>query len=571
MQLARYLPIAGWLPHYDKSWFKSDLAAGLTVWALVVPQAIAYAQIAGLPPQAGVFASFAAPLGYALFGTSRQLVCSPTSATAAISAALVAPVVIDHPQDFAAMSAALAILCGVAFVLLGKLKLGFISQFIASAVQTGFLFGLGLTIIMGQLFKVFGFAGNDGPFYKQAWYFLKHLDQTSNWTLAIGAVSFAGVFLLGKLMPKLPAALIAVALSIAIVTIFDLAEKGVDVVGSVDRAIPSPALPRVDLGNLLTLVPGVLAIVVVGYSESISVAKRFADEHQYRIQPNQELTALGISTAVGGLFQGFITAGGASQSAANDRAGAKTQMSSIVLAILAALTSIALMPLFKNLPQAVLAAIVINAVIGFVNISAIRQVRAIRQDSFYLALAALVGVLFLGILPGLLITVAISVVLLLTRLGRPAVSEVALLPGSDMAVALANHAELALRPGLLILRPDMMSLFANASWIRDAVVDQVEQAERPVEVVALDLEASPELDISVLEAIASLQRDLALQQIELWLTNLRTSARAVLQRAASAGLAEPDRLFDTVGQAVEAFDARAASVQEELDESDRHR
>jgi MFS superfamily sulfate permease-like transporter len=246
-------------------------------------------------------------------------------------------------------------------------------------------------------------------------------------------------------------------------------------------------------------------------------------------------------------------------------------MSSIVLAILAALTSIALMPLFKNLPQAVLAAIVINAVIGFVNISAIRQVRAIRQDSFYLALAALVGVLFLGILPGLLITVAISVVLLLTRLGRPTVSEVALLPGSDMAVALANHSDLAPRPGLLILRPDMMTLFANASWIRDAVVAQVEPAGRPIQVVALDLEASPELDISVLEAIASLQRDLALQQIELWLTNLRTSARAVLQRAAGAGLAEPDRLFDTVGQAVAAFDARAASVQEELDESERYR
>ena len=203
MNLAHFLPIAGWLPQYDRSWFKSDLIAGLTVWALVVPQAIAYAQIAGLPPQAGVFASFAAPLGYALFGTSRQMICSPTSATAAISAALVAPVIIEHPEDFAAMSAALAILCGIAFFLLGKLKLGFVSQFIASAVQTGFLFGLGLTIIMGQLFKVFGFTGNDGPFYKQVWYFLKNLDQTHGWTLALGAGSFAAFFLLGRFMPKL--------------------------------------------------------------------------------------------------------------------------------------------------------------------------------------------------------------------------------------------------------------------------------------------------------------------------------------------------------------------------------
>ena len=566
MQLARYLPIAGWLPDYERRWFKSDLVAALTVWALVVPQAIAYAQIAGLPPQAGVFASFAAPLGYALFGTSRQMICSPTSATAAISAALVAPVVVDHPEDFAAMSAALAILCGIAFFLLGKLELGFVSQFIASAVQTGFLFGLGLTIIIGQLFQVFGFAANDGPFYKQAWYFLQHLDETHGWTLAIGAGSFLAVFLLGRFIPKLPAALIMVALSIAIVSIFDLADKGVDVVGTVDRAIPTPAIPIVDLGNLLTLVPGVLAIVVVGYSESISIAKRFADEHQYRIQPNQELKALGVSSALGGLFQGFITGGGASQSAANDRAGAKTQISSILLAILAALTSIALMPLFKNLPQAVLAAIVINAVMGFVNISAVRQVRTLRPESFYLTLTAIVGVLFLGILPGLLITVAISILLLLGYIGRPAVPEVALLPGSDVAVSLANNPELSAQDGLLILRPDTMTLFANVSSVRSAVIASVERAGRPIEVVALDLEASPELDITTVETLAGLQRDLAQQHVELWLTNVRTAARAMLEPAEKAGLAVPDHVYDTVGQAVAAFDSRSGCSRQGSDE-----
>jgi MFS superfamily sulfate permease-like transporter len=465
-------------------------------------------------------------------------------------------VVIEHPEDFAAMSAALAILCGIAFFLLGKLKLGFVSQFIASAVQTGFLFGLGLTIIMGQLFKVFGFAGNDGPFYKQAWYFLKNLDQTHAWTLALGAGSFAAVFLLGRFMPKLPAALLLVALSIVIVTVFDLADKGVDVVGTVDRAIPTPAIPIVDLGALLTLVPGVLAIVVVGYSESISVAKRFADEHKYQVRPNQELTALGVSTALGGFFQGFITAGGASQSAANDRAGAKTQVSSIVLALLAALTSIALMPFFKNLPQAVLAAIVINAVLGFVSVSAMKRVLAMRRDSFYLALAALIGVLGLGILPGLLITVAISILLLLTRIGRPDVPEVVQLPGSDAAVSLANHPALPAHPGLLILRPDSMAFFANASWIRDEANESVENAQRPVEVVILDLEASTDLDISSVEEFANLRRDLALQGVELWLAKVRTDARVILERARQTGIVVPDQVFDTVGQAVAAFESR---------------
>lgn len=572
MNLARILPIAGWLPAYDRSWFKPDLIAGLTVWALVVPQAIAYAQIAGLPPQAGVVASFAAPLGYALFGTSRQLVCSPTSATAAISAALVAPVVIEHPEDFAAMSAALAILCGVTFVLLGKLKLGFISQFIASAVQTGFLVGLGLTIIVGQLFKVFGIASpdeSDGPFYQQVWYLLRHLDETNSWTFAIGAGALVAVVLLGRFMPRLPAALILVALSIIIVTVFDLAAKGVDVVGSVDRAFPTPAIPRVDLGALLTLVPGVLAIVVVGYSESISVAKRFADEHQYEIRPNQELSALGISTAFGGLFQGFITAGGASQSAANDRAGARTQVSSIILALLAALTSIALMPFFKNLPQAVLAAIVINAVIGFVSYSAMKRIRALRRDSFYLAMAALIGVLVLGILPGLLITVAISILLMLTRIGRPEVHEVALLPDSDAAVALNNHPELETVPGLLVLRPDMVATFVNASWIRDLVHARLAAADRPIEAVVIDFEATGDFDITTVEMLSNLQRDLAEQGIELWFAKVRTSGRVMLERARQAGILEPDRVFDTVGQAVAAFAATSpASARSDLIQED---
>jgi high affinity sulfate transporter 1 len=557
MNLARSLPIAGWLPNYDRSWLKSDLIAGLTVWALVVPQSIAYAQIAGLPPQAGIFVSFAAPLGYALFGTSRQLICSPTSATAAISAALVAPVVTDHPEDYAAMSAALAILCGIAFFVLGKLKLGFVSQFIASSVQTGFLFGLGLTIIIGQLFTVFGFDGIDGPFYKQAWHFIRHLGETSGWTLAIGGGSFVAVYLLGRLMPRLPAALIMVALSVVIVSLFDLAEKGVAVVGTVDRAIPTPALPIVDLGALLTLVPGTLAIVIVGYSESISVAKRFADEHHYQIRPDQELTALGFSSAIGGLFQGFITGGGASQSAANDRAGAKAQMSSIVLEVAPGLASILLMPLFRELRLAVLSAIVINAVMGFVNIPVLRKVRALRRDSFVLAILAMVGVLVLGILPGLLMAVAISIVLMLGRIGRPSVSEVVPVPETSAVVAVANHPELVASPGLLVLRPDFPVLFANASWVRDRVVSEAERADPRV--VVLDLELAHSLDLSSLEALESIQRDLADRGAELWLSNVHTAARDLLERSEAIDRLGRERIFATVASATRAFERLPAT------------
>lgn len=557
LQLSHYFPITEWLPKYDRSSLTPDIIAGLTVWALVVPQSIAYAQIAGLPPQAGIFASFAAPLGYAISGTCRQLICSPTSATAALSASLVAPLVASQPDDYRAMSAALAILCGIGFILLGKLKLGFISQFISTAVQTGFLFGLGLTIIIGQLFKVFGFAGIDGPFYKQAWYFLKHLGETNGWTLAIGVATFAAAALSGRVMPKLPAALLLVVLSIIVVSLFDLNDKGVAVVGTVDRAIPLPALPIVDLGQLVKLVPGVFAIVVVGYSESISVAKRFAEEHEYQIRPNQELAALGVSSAFGGFFQGFITAGGASQSAANDRAGAKTQMSSIVLALLAALTSIALMPLFKNLPLAVLSAIVINAVLGFVSVSAMARIRSLRGDAFIFSLIALIGVLLLGILPGLLIAVALSIILLLSRFGRPETVEVAPVPGTNAVASIANNPEIASPAGMLILRPELPMLFVNASWIRDDVNDQFDAIQPPPQVVVFDLESTSDLDVTDLDVLAGLQRDLARKNAEFWLTNVRADVRAMLDRSGVSDAIGAERIFPSVTDAVTTFETGA--------------
>jgi high affinity sulfate transporter 1 len=541
------LPIAGWLSRYDRTWLQADVLAGITVWALVVPQAIAYAQIAGLPPHAGVFAAFAAPLGYALFGTSRQLVVSPTSATAAISAALVAPLAVGgSADDFAEHSAALAILCGIAFLVLGRFRMGFLSQFIAPAVQTGFLVGLGLTIIVGQVFELLGTSSEDGPFYKQAWHLLTHLDETSGWTLAIGGASLAALVVLKRLAPGLPAALVMVVASILVVTVLDLADKGVAVVGEVERAIPLPAIPVIPLDDWLALVPGTLAIVVIGYSESMSVARQFADEHRYTVRPNQELVALGMSSAFGGVFQGFITGGGASQSAANDRAGAKTQVSSLVLSALAFLSAVALMPLFRNLPQAVLAAIVINAVMGFIDIPAMQRVRALRTDSFVLACLALVGVLVLGILPGLLITVAISLVVLLGRLSRPAVT----------AVGAADHV-----PGrMLVIRPEAPLLSINAGWIRDAISREIKSTDPEPEVILLDLVESSELDIGGIDLIRSLRKDAREEGRTLWLANVHPPARAVLGRSQLADMLTGGMVFESVEDAHSARRRGAAAA-----------
>ncbi len=549
-----WLPIADWLPRYQRSWLTPDLIAGVTVWALVVPQAIAYAQIAGLPPQAGIFASFAAPLGYALFGTSRQLIVSPTSATAAISASLVAPLIVaDDAGEYAALSAVLAILSGVLFLLLGRFQMGFLAQFIAFGVQTGFLMGLGLTIMVGQLFKVLGTSSIDGPFYEQAWHLATHLGETNGWTLVIGGGSLAVLLAFRVLAPGVPSALLVVALSIVIVAILDLEEKGVAVVGTVDRAIPLPSIPIVDLADVLVLIPGTLAIVVIGYSESMSVARQFADEHHYDVRPNQELVALGAASIFGGVFQGFITAGGASQSAANDRAGARTQVSSLVLAGLAFLSAVALMPFFRDLPLAVLGAIVINAVIGFVDIAAMRRIASLRFDSMVISAIAFVGVLVLGILPGLLIAAVLSILYLLNLLSRPQGHQLARIRGSRAYGAIDLRDDTDPEPGLFIFRQDMPLLFVNADWMRDSIKQLLDQESGTPEVVVLDLDASPDLDISGMDALRSIHRDFAARGIRVWLAGIHQPVRDIMERGGISSVFGAERLYATIEDAVEAY------------------
>ncbi|HYI25559.1 MAG TPA: sulfate permease [Thermomicrobiales bacterium] len=555
--MARWLPILGWLPAYRREWFRADLIAGVTVWALVVPQAIAYAQIAGLPPQAGVFASFAAPLGYALYGTSRQLIVSPTSATAAISAALVTPLVVaGDVAGYAALSAALAILCGLLFLLLGRFNMGFLAQFIAPSVQTGFLVGLGLTIMIGQVCKILGIESEEGPFYKQAWHVLTSLDATSGWTLAVGGISLVLLFVMRRVAPSLPMALILVVLSIVVVTVFSLDDRGVAVVGGVSRAIPALRIPRVPVTDLLTLIPGTFAIVVIGYSESMSVARGFADRHHYRVDANKEFTALGMSSIFGGLFQGFITGGGASQSAANDRAGAKTPVAAIVLSILAFLSAILLLPFFRDLPHAVLGAIVIFAVVGFVDIPAMQRLQRLRSDSYLLAMVALVGVLVLGILPGLLISVAISILVLLGRLSRPNGDALGRLPQGDVFVPIDDSDGVATESGLLVYRLEAPLIFVNSTWNLDLIRAEIERQPRSPQVVVLDMSANDDLEVAGIDFLESLHRELEHDQRELWLSRVNPKAMTIIQRSDLKGILGEDRIHRTNRDAWEAFHQR---------------
>jgi high affinity sulfate transporter 1 len=555
--VGRWLPILEWLPRYQPAWLRGDLIAAGTSWALIVPQAIAYAQIAGLPPQAGLAAAAAGLFAYAVLGTSKQLLVSPTSSTAAISAALVGTIAAGDATRLGSLSAALAILVGIVFVILGLAKIGFIARFIPTAVQVGFMFGLGLTILTGQLAKILGVPGVSGTFIEEVTQLVGELGATNPPTVILGTLALGALLLGRRLAPGLPMALIVVVVSILAVNLLGLESLGVAVIGDVPGGLPMPALPLIGAHDLLALVPGAIAISVIGCAESLTVAQQFADKHRDEIRADQELLANGGANALAGLLQGFIVGGGASQSAANDDAGAKTPLASLVVAGLTLATMIALLPLFHDLPHSVLGAIVISAVLGFLRLDELARIRRLRSDGFVLSLIALVATLVLGILPGLITAVILTLLLLCVRLARPTTTVVGrTATGSWVGVTATPYARPV--PGLLFIRLDAPLLFLNAALLRDEVRATLRAAEPRPEVVIVDVEASSDLDIESLDILVRLAEHVRDDGAELWLAAVRAGAREMLGRAGIDAETGSPRWFQTVPEAIAAFEDRGA-------------
>jgi MFS superfamily sulfate permease-like transporter len=374
------------------------------------------------------------------------------------------------------------------------------------------------------------------------------LPDINQWALGLGTLALALLLGGARWAPGLPWALIVVVGGIVAVALFGLADKGVAVIGLIDGAFPLPAIPAIAPDDLLALVPGAIAIAVVGSAESLTVAQAFAEQHRYEIDPDQVLRANGGSNVLSGLLQGFIVGGGASQSAAADRAGASTPIVSLMVAGLTVVTSVALLPLFQDLPQPVLGAIVISAVIGFLRVAEMRRIALLRRDSFWIAITALVATLLLGILSGLIITVVLALVMLLVHLARPDVSVM----GRDTSgvwVSLAGSPDATPTPGVLILRLDAPLLFLNAGTLHDRIRQASSSLDAPPSVVVLDLSMSAGLDIGSLDVLGRLDEQLSHEGIELRLVNLHRGPRAVLERAAAAG-SRALRTYATMEQAV---------------------
>lgn len=541
---------------YRRTWLRPDVVAGLTVWAVLVPEALAYATIAGVPPVVGLYAAVPSLVLYALAGSSRHLVVGPMSATAALSAALVTPLAGADGGRYLALTTALAIATGVAGLLAGLLRLGFVASFISEPVLKGFIIGLALVIIVGQVPKLLGIDKHDGDFFDQAWGVLTHLGDTEWRTLLIGALSLALVLGVRRWLPLVPGSLLAVLGGILLVALLDLDDKGVEIVGPIESGVPTPGLPAGPaLRDYLDLLGPAVGVLLIGFAEGLGAAKTYAAKAGYEVDPNRELLGLGAANLGAGFCSGMVVNGSLSKTAVNGSAGARSQLSGLVVAALTVLTLLFLTGLFEQLPEATLAAVVIAAVVELVDIAALRRLyrvwtewlggiygAAARAD-FIAAVAALLGVLLFGTLPGLLIGIGIAMVLLVYRTSQPHIA--ALAPRGPLWLDVARHPDLTPRPDLLVVRVESGLYFVNADFVRRRVQQLCGERTR---LVVLDAETSPVIDVTAAAMLTDLRDALARRGVDFRI------ARSIGQFGDELEAAEPGtqrvRVYPTIAAAV---------------------
>jgi len=533
---------------YQQSWFRGDVAAAITVWAIVVPESMAYASIAGMPAETGLYAATVPLLLYAIFGTSRRMTVGPSAAVAALSIATVAPFAAAGSEEVVSYTVMLALIVGVVLVIAGIAKLGIIAEFLSEPVLKGFIVGVALTITLGQLGKLFGLESEGEGFFSELFDLIGQLPELHVATLVVGAISLAALFLLERFLPRIPSALVVVVLSIIAVKLFDLEALGVHVAGAIPAGLPSLVDPTtLDWTAVSALIPGAIGVAIVVYGESMALAKTFGSSHGERVDANQELIALGAANAAGGLFGAFVTDGSSSRSAAADSAGQKTQVSSLVVVGMLIVTLLFLTSLFSDLPEAALGAIVIHAVIGLIRFGPIRSLRERNRVDFWAAVSTLVGVLVFDVLAGLMIGVLVSLAGLMSRAVRPRISWLARDGSSDGFIARDRPSAVDL-PGISIVRFEAELFFANVGSLREAVLTEVE-TNQPAAVV-FDAEAISDVDTTAADELVKLGEELRRREIEFALARLTMKARVALVKS---GVDLEGRDYARVSDAVQAL------------------
>lgn len=554
---SRYVPITQWLPAYPRDWLRPDLTAAITSWGVMVPVALAYAGLAGVPPEIGLVTAFAALAAYAVFGTSRHLKVTVSSTMAVMSAAVVADLAGGDAVAYLAFTAALALTVGAMLAIGGFAKLGFISDFLTKSVVTGFIFGLSITIIVGQIPKLLGTPSLSGSFPEQVVQLAGDLPETDPTTLVVGLGSLALILILRRVSRRIPAPLIALVLGILAVTAFDLGERGVSVVGEVATGLPLPSLPNVPVSSLPYLVLGAVGIVFLAVGESVGAGRAYASRYRYPIDPDQELIALGAANLSSGLFGGFTTDASLSQTATAETAGAKSQLASLITSGLILATALVLAPLFRNLPNAVLGAIVIAAVLSLMDVGELRRYWAWRRTDAFIAIAAMVGVLLTNVLTGMLLAVLLSVLLVLYRASRPYIAALGRMPGYRATFGdLTRHPDAEIVPGLVIIRLDAPLYYFNANVAKSQILELVEARRPGPKGVLIDMAATADLDVTTTDMLLELVAEMHAASIEVLLAQVKGTVRDRMRRTGLMDLLGEERVYLSIGSAVTDFQRR---------------
>jgi len=546
------------LPRYPRDWFRFDAVAGLTTAAVVIPKSIAYASIAGLPVQVGLYVALVPMLVYALLGSSRPLSVSTTSTLAVLTATQLTLAVPDaDAAHLMAAASALALLAGGFLLLAGLLRLGFIANFISDPILTGFKAGIALVILVGQVPKLLGVQVNKGHFFDTVFSTLAHVPDTSGMTLAVAAATLAILLAMQRFRPQAPAPLVAVVIGIAAAGFLGLKQAGVTLTGPIPAGLPGLAIP--DLALVKILWPGALGMALMSFTESIAVGRAFARHDDPLPAANRELIALGAANLAGSFFQSLPAGGGASQTAVNSRAGARTQVSALVTVAIVVATLLFLSPLISLLPQATLAAIVVVTAAPLLSMREFRSILAVRRTEFFWALATCAGVVLVGTLEGILIAVAISVLTLVYEANHPLVYTLRRKPGTDVfRPRSVDHPGDESIPGLLIVRTEGRMTFASAPHARERLAALIDESK--VRVVILECSAIPDIEYTALQMLTRAEEKLRVRGIELWLTALNPEAFEVVGRSSLGNALGRERMFFNLQEAVTAFGQRAAKV-----------
>ena len=553
-RLSRLVPIVEWLPRYDRAMLRGDVLAGIAVTAMIVPKDLGYAGIAGVPVQNGLYAAAAGAIVYALFCTSRHISTGPSSSLAAVAGGAVLFTSVGGSQA-AELVAAITLVTGALFLLLALLRMGWIARFLSRAVVTGFLAGAAVDVVIGELPKLTGTSNSGDSAWAELASWLRTLDEISWTTLLVGLLALALILGLRFYAPHVPGALVVVVAGLLATYLFDLGSHGVALVGPVPRGLPAPTLPGLDVfqQHYATILVAAAGLLLIGFSQTAGDARAFAVRHRYRIDVNQESVAQGMANVASGAFQGMPVSTSLSASSLNESAGASSPMASLVTGGLVLLTLVALAPLFSQLPKAVLAAIIIDAVVfGMIDIPELRRLYRVKRFDFWIAVAAVLGVLSAGVLAGVVIGIALSLVWLVYVATAPAMPLLGREPGTQVFRDVADHPGDETFEGIAVLRLDGGLFFATADALEERIRGLALPGEQPLHAVVLDLEAVSLVDSQGAAKLAEILDFAESREIEVRLARVKPAVAAVLERDGFLTRLGPNRIHGNVHRAVEA-------------------